>query len=118
MTKKFWIALSENPFFTKDDHYIFYVFYGNQGNGKGYPLLPKFIESEDIEDARRKLHAFVDERIDHELHMEKMDAAGRVADAKKVSDEGIDSLTISGPQSGPTFKASEDLLDLFGTHQK
>lgn len=102
---KYWMALGEHGAFTRDDHYIFQVFFAGQSGDKGAGLLPKFIEAEDLADARKKMHAFVDERIDHALHMLELDRYRaekdkRVAAVKAtqtIPDSDIQSLSIGVP---------------------
>jgi hypothetical protein len=36
----------------------------------GFNLEPSFVEADDLESARKALHAFVDARVDHLLHMD------------------------------------------------
>jgi hypothetical protein len=102
---KYWMALGEHGAFTRDDHYIFQVFFTGQPGDKAAGLMPKYIEADDLEEARRKMHAFVDERIDHVIHMAKLDKIGdekkkRVAAVKAaptIPDSDIQSLSIGVP---------------------
>ena len=121
----FWIALGENPTFTKDDHYLFYVFYSGQKNGSGNPLYPKFISVDSLEHARRELHAFVDSSVDRAIHMavleseisEKKAQREEFKKSSPKSDSSIDSLRIGGFVGGPLEEPrslNKDLMDLGG----
>jgi hypothetical protein len=125
MNKKYWIAIGEHGSFTKNDHYIFQVFFTGQSNGKGYGLMPRFIEAESLEVARAQLHAFVDERIDHEFHMLHVDKGAQKIKEKRdafkarppVKDSDIDSLSIGGfvgdkPKPKDEHGGTEGLLNL------
>jgi hypothetical protein len=120
---KYWLGLSENSQFTAEDNYIFRVFYKGQSGGAGYPLVPKFFETDDIEAARKEMHAFVDERCDHYIHMkglvksceerEKVDEVLRKIEPKP--DWEIDSISIDGIVGDPRKPSSDmdqGLLDL------
>lgn len=121
--KKYWIALGEHAMFTRDDHYVMQVFFTGQANTAGAGLFPKFVDADSLEDARAKLHAFIDERIDHELHMAVVEkGADKIKakrDAYKASDprpdSEVDSLSIGGfVNADPKIKKSENdgFLDL------
>jgi hypothetical protein len=73
MSKKYWVAIGEHPMFTKNDNHIFYVFPSGQVGTSGTPLMSHFVSADSLEAARSQIHAFVDERINHELHMLEMD---------------------------------------------
>lgn len=102
---KYWIALGGHEAFTRDDHYIFQTFLTGQTNGKGYHLSPKFIEAEDLEDARSKLHAFIDERINQALNVAELGEEGKRIEKKRaaikaaptIPDSDIESLSIGVP---------------------
>ena len=115
---KYWLALGEHSLFTRDDNHVCYVFPAGQPGSNGTTLLSKFIEAEDIEDARKKLHAHIDERIDHELHMQKLEAPRPAPAPRKYErstvDMDIESLSIgeSTPQGKPMKEGLLDLNDL------
>jgi hypothetical protein len=120
--KKYWVALGEHSAFTRDDHYLFQVFFTGQKNGSSYGLHPRFMEADDLESARAKLHAFVDERINHEIHMMKLDAASARVNEKReevrarprVEDGDVNQLSIGGAVNelpGPRSE-TEGLLNL------
>ena len=86
-------------------------------------MLPKFVEAGDIEDARQKLHAFIDERLDHELHMIGIEKVVEKTQQKreaykaapKVADSDITQLTIGEfVNEDPKAKGNDTdgLLDL------
>jgi hypothetical protein len=104
MSKKYWVALGEHSAFTKNDRYVLQILYSGQSGSAGYGLLPKFVEADDLESARRQLHAFIDERIDHELHMIKVEHIANKIHIKrenfkskpKIADNKVDSISIGG----------------------
>lgn len=98
---KYWIAIGGHPHFTRDDNHIMYVYpWGHVGSGQ--PLMSKFFEADDIESVRDKLHAFVDEHINHEIHMrglvKKVDEnkvkREQFKSSRVIPDEDINQLTI------------------------
>jgi hypothetical protein len=123
MKKKYWIAIGEHSNFTKDDHHIFWVFHSDQPNGKGYPLDPKFVEADELESARKAMHAFVDEKVDHVIHMANINRKANeyigaqkkaiIDDIAKSSDSM--SLSISGPRNDATSRKTStcDISDAF-----
>lgn len=102
MKKKYWIALGESSMFTRDDHYVFNVFYTGQPGTSGASLFPKFVEANSLQEVREKLHAFIDERLDHEIHMhgleqfieKKKQKADSFKSSEKVPDSEINQLSI------------------------
>ena len=104
MKKKYWIAVGEHPMFTRDDHHVLQVFLTGQPNERASCLLPKFVDAESLEDARIKMHAFIDERIDHEKHMVKIDVLSiakekireKIRQIPMVADTDVNQLTIGG----------------------
>lgn len=99
---KYWVALGEHGAFTKDDHYIFQVFYSGQSGDKGAGLVPLFVEADDLEEARKKLHEFIDKRIDHAIHSSGLEVIGKeirkkrdaIKAAPTIPDGDIQSLSI------------------------
>ena len=124
MEKKYWMALMEHGAFTRDDHYIFRVFFTGQKNGSGATLKGSFIEAEDYEESRKKLHKLVDEYIDHKIHgleiekfiVEDKKKKEAYRASPKVSDSSINELTIGEFVDKAPKKKGDDngLLDLEG----
>ena len=102
--RKYWIALGEHPMFTRDDNHIFYAFPAGQPGSGGTPLQAKFVDAIGLEEARARLHAFIDERLDHEIHMAKLEKEADKISAKRekfkastpVADSDVNSLSIGG----------------------
>ena len=100
--KKYWVALGEHAAFTEHDRYVLQILYSTQSGGSGRSLTPKFIEADDFESARIKLHAFIDEHINHELHMLGLEAAAAKSQQKreafkagpKIEDSEVTSISI------------------------
>jgi hypothetical protein len=59
---KFWVALGRCSAFSEDNNRIFRVWTeSNTGKkNQSWDLMPKFIDAKDAEDARQKLHWFID----------------------------------------------------------
>lgn len=99
---KYWVALGEHPSFSRDDHYVMQVFFNGQPNTASAGLFPLYVEAESLEAARSKLHAFIDERINHEIHMRGIDKKIEIKQAKRdafaaqpvIADSDINQLTI------------------------
>lgn len=117
--KKYWIAFGEHPLFTRDDNHVCYVFPGGQPGSNGTSLLSKYMEADDLESARAKLHAYIDERLDHEIHMCSME--GRIqgerdalteamANTEEVADSQVTSLSIGAPVNHKKKQAPKDSL--------
>ena len=74
-TLKFWIAMGEDPAYNRDNHHLFHVFLDGQPGFSGHPLQHKFISAVDLNEARMKLHAYVDEFANHMVHMNSLEKA-------------------------------------------
>jgi hypothetical protein len=120
--KKYWVAIGEHALFTKDDNHMMYVYPWGQP-GAGSPLHSKFVDAGSVEDARRMIHAFIDERLDHELHMVKLDRVIEKKQEKReafkaspvISDADINQLTIGefvGTKTKEPRSDTEGVLNL------
>lgn len=102
MKKKYWVGMAEHGLFTKNDNHLLFVHPWGQVGNKGVPLESHFVEADDIESAREKLHAFIDERLDHEIHMAGLEKAVAKNEEKRakykasepIPDEDVSQLSI------------------------
>jgi len=119
---KFRIGMMEWYKFGKGDDVLFHV---AMRGGNGFMHIPTdYIEADSVDEAKKKLHAYVDRIFDHREHMAMLERVG--AESKQRHQElvrdlrEVQSLTIGEdvapppPPPAPAPAAQSDLLDLCG----
>lgn len=116
---KFWISIGRCGAFTEKDKHIFRVWPDSpqfEGN-KHIDLMPKFVEASSLEDAKSKIHWFVDK-----MFLEYYEKYGKGSPVEALAapipqqqwtpppsgTENLESLCIEGAASEP--KAGNDSL--------
>jgi hypothetical protein len=108
---RFWLAIGRQGVYSEEDNFIFRVWPKAESKNHSWDLMPKFIEGESLEDARRRLHWFIDKMF-NDFYVPADKEAGTYVPPPSPTMDGLDSLTIGSSPAGEVKSNTDGLLNL------
>lgn len=124
---KFWLAIGRGRIYTIKDKYIFRVWPDAWEKNSSMDLMPKFIEADNLDAARRKAHQFIDWMFGEYVKVDKIHGRyvpsfmpvhsnqGPIPDSITIGMPIVEAPAPKPPPVPPEPKSdNDDLLDLKG----